>query len=106
MEAAASADEIGLTAATAALLDPMYVGEPLGDGYLLAAVPGVIGARRYLAGGPEIENKYLALYHMTSPAVSRSPEWAKAANTPWTERMRPHFQKPMVIRLNKYKRAS
>ena len=71
----------------------------------LAAVPGVICARRYVARGPEIENKYLALYHMTSPAVSRSPEWAKAANTPWTEKMRPHFRNLLVLRCNRYVRA-
>jgi len=39
MEALASADEIGLTAATAALIDPIHLGEPLGDGRLLATAP-------------------------------------------------------------------
>jgi class 3 adenylate cyclase/tetratricopeptide (TPR) repeat protein len=39
MEALASADEIGLTAAAAALIDPIHLGEPLGDGRLLATAP-------------------------------------------------------------------
>lgn len=72
----------------------------------LAAVPGVLCARRFRAGGEGIERKYLALYHLRDVGVSRSDAWQKAANTPWTERMRPHFQKPLVIRLNKYKRAA
>ncbi len=41
MEALASADEIGLTAQTAALIDPKYVGAPLGDGFLLAEAPAL-----------------------------------------------------------------
>ncbi len=70
----------------------------------LAAVPGVLTARRFQAAGPDIEKKYLALYHLTSPDVSRSDAWAKAANTPWTERMRPHFRDPLVLRCQKYVR--
>lgn len=70
----------------------------------LGAVPGVLTARRFLAAGPGIEKKYLALYHMTSVDVSRSEPWAKAANTPWTEKMRPHFRDPLVLRCRKYVR--
>jgi len=70
----------------------------------LAAVPGVLTARRFLAAGPEIEKKYLALYHLTSPAVSRSEAWQKAANTPWTEKMRPRFRDPLILRCTKYVR--
>ena len=70
----------------------------------LAAVPGVLTARRYQAAGPDVEKKYMALYHMTSPAVSRSDAWAKAANTPWTEKMRPLFSDPLVLRCVKYVR--
>ena len=51
-----------------------------------------------------LEKKYLALYHMTSVDVSRSEPWAKAANTPWTEKMRPHFRDPLVLRCRKYVR--
>ena len=56
----------------------------------LSAVPGAVRARRFRsrAGSP----RYLAIYHLVSPAVQASPEWKRAANTPWTERMRPHFR--------------
>jgi hypothetical protein len=56
----------------------------------LAAVPGTLAARRFRAreGSP----KYVALYHLASPDVQATPEWKKAAGTPWTERMRPHFR--------------
>jgi hypothetical protein len=70
----------------------------------LAAVPGVLTARRFRAAGAGVEKKYLALYHLTSPDVSRSDAWAKAANTPWTEKMRPHFRDPLVLRCKKYVR--
>ena len=55
----------------------------------LSAVPGALCARRFRsrAGSP----RYLAIYHLDSPAVQASPQWKRAANTPWTERMRPHF---------------
>jgi len=70
----------------------------------LAAVPGVLAARRFQAAGTDVERKYLALYHLISPDVSRSPAWAKAANTPWTEKMRPHFRQPLILRCKKYVR--
>ena len=70
----------------------------------LGSVPGVLSARRFQAAGPDMEKKYLALYHMTSIAVSRSDAWAKAANTPWSEKMRPHFRDALVLRCNKYLR--
>lgn len=71
----------------------------------LAAVPGVMCARRFRAGGEGIERKYLALYHLKDVSVSRSDAWQKAANTPWTEKMRPHFREPLVIRCRRYVRA-
>ena len=55
-------------------------------------------------GGHRVERKYLALYHLTSADVTRSPAWSKAANTPWTEKMRPHFRQPLILRCNKYVR--
>ena len=70
----------------------------------LAAVPGVLTARRFQSAGPDIEKKYLALYHLTSAAVSRSDAWSKAANTPWTDKMRPHFRDMLVLRCQKYVR--
>ena len=48
------------------------------------------------------ERKYLALYHLTGPDVLRSDAWKKAANTPWTERMRPHFRDLLAIRCKRY----
>jgi hypothetical protein len=71
----------------------------------LASVPGVLCARRFRAAGQDIERKYLALYHLKDVGVSRSDAWQKAANTPWTEKMRPHFRQPLVARCNRYQRA-
>jgi hypothetical protein len=68
----------------------------------LGAVPGVLTARRFRAAGPGVEKKYLALYHLTSLDVPRSDAWAKAANTPWSEKMRPHFRDLLVLRCKKY----
>jgi len=70
----------------------------------LGAVPGVLTARRFRAAGPDIERKYLALYHMTSLDVARSDAWSKAANTPWTEKIRPHFRDLLALRCEKYVR--
>ena len=68
----------------------------------LAAVPGVLCARRYRGIG---ERSYLALYHLVDPDVSRSEAWRTAANTPWSERVRPHFRDLLVLRCKRYVRA-
>ena len=70
----------------------------------LASVPGVLCARRYQSSEADRERKYLALYHMTGSAVSRSDAWTKAADTEWTRRMRPHFRDLLVLRCNRYQR--
>jgi len=70
----------------------------------LGAVPGVLCARRFRAGAADVPRKYLALYHLKSPEVSRSDAWNKAADTEWTRRMRPHFRDMMVLRLKRYVR--
>jgi hypothetical protein len=70
----------------------------------LAAVPGVLTARRFQAAGKDVERKYLALYHLTSPDVAKSDAWSKAANTPWTAKIRPHFNGLVVMRCKKYVR--
>ena len=70
----------------------------------LAAVPGVLTARRFKAAGVGIEKTYVALYHMTSVAVSHSAAWQTAANTPWTEKMRPRFRDPLILRCVRYVR--
>jgi len=72
----------------------------------LAAVPGVLAARRYHASDTGSERRYLALYHLADANVSRSDAWARAANTPWTERMRPHFRDALVLRMNRYQRRA
>jgi hypothetical protein len=69
----------------------------------LAAVPGVLCARRYK--GTVGERKYLALYNLIAPDVSRSDAWRKAAGTPWTERMRPHFRDFLRLDCKRYVRA-
>jgi hypothetical protein len=68
----------------------------------LAAVPGVLCARRYRGSG---ERKYLALYHLTGSDVSQSDAWRKAADTPWTQRMRPQFRDTLILRCKRYVRA-
>jgi hypothetical protein len=52
----------------------------------LTSVPGVYGARRFraTAGSPT----YLAVYELASADVPQSDAWRKAADSPWTLRMR------------------
>jgi hypothetical protein len=71
----------------------------------LAAVPGVLRARRYHSTAPDRERQYLALYHLTGPEVARSDAWTKAADTEWTRRIRPHFRELLVLRCRRYQRA-
>jgi len=56
----------------------------------LAAVPGTLCARRFLATSTS-KQTYLALYHLESPEVVTTQAWAKAVDTPWTRKMRPFF---------------
>jgi hypothetical protein len=50
---------------------------------LLAAVPGVTRARRFRAANADDRLcKYLALYHLDSPDVSRTEQWRAASRTP------------------------
>src|SRR5215471_5693578 len=53
----------------------------------LGSVPGVLMARRYRGAGAT--QRYLAMYHFASPDVRDGAAWKQAANTPWTEKMRP-----------------
>jgi hypothetical protein len=71
----------------------------------LAAVPGVLCARRFGSQEADRERQYLAMYHLTNPDVSSSDAWKKAAGTPWTERMRPHFRDLLRIRCKRYVRG-
>jgi hypothetical protein len=70
----------------------------------LCAVPGVLGGRRFRATGTGSERRYLSLYHLRDAGVSRSGAWAAAANTPWTERMRPRLGDLLVLRMSRYQR--
>jgi len=69
----------------------------------LGAVPGVLRARRYRGAGAT--QRYLAIYHFTAHDVRESASWKNAANTPWTERMRPHFRDYLRLECQPYKRA-
>ena len=71
----------------------------------LAAVPGVLCARRFRSEDPSVARTYLALYHLDSADVARSDAWENAAATPWTARMRRFFRDLLVIRCNRYARA-
>ena len=57
-----------------------------------AGIPGFLNARRYrsLQGTPT----YIALYDTVDARVLQSETYLKVANnpTPWTQRVRPHFQ--------------
>ncbi|MGE4046669.1 MAG: hypothetical protein AB7F35_17550 [Acetobacteraceae bacterium] len=68
----------------------------------LGAVPGTICARRYrdLSGS----HRYLALYHLESPDVTLTDAWKKAAGTPWTAKLRPHFRDHVRILTRRYVR--
>jgi hypothetical protein len=69
----------------------------------LGGVPGTLSARRYRGTGAT--QRYVALYHLGSPDVVRSAAWKAAANTPWTEKMRPHFRDHLRFECRRYTRA-
>jgi hypothetical protein len=68
----------------------------------LAGVPGVLCARRYRGSGAT--QRYCAMYHFANPDVPNSAAWKAAANTPWTERMRPHFRDYLRLDCRRYVR--
>jgi hypothetical protein len=70
----------------------------------LGAVPGVLCARRYRGTGGT--QRYVALYHLEAPEIVRSAEWRKAADTPWTQKLRPQFRDHLRIECRRYRRAS
>ena len=68
----------------------------------LLTVPGCLSARRFkMAGGT---HRYVALYHLTSPAVQATDAWKKAVATPWTAKVRPHFRDQLRLVLRRYVR--
>lgn len=70
----------------------------------LGAVPGVLSARRYRATAPS-ERQYVAVYHLQTPDVARSEAWRRAADTPWSAKLRPSFRDLTVWRCRRYVRA-
>ncbi|MFW6074913.1 MAG: hypothetical protein ACOC9Y_04910, partial [Chloroflexota bacterium] len=63
----------------------------------LAKVDGVYRAHRYRREGDQGRDadgfpRYLALYDLASPEVFGSDGWREAVETPWTNRLRPHFK--------------
>ena len=72
----------------------------------LARVSGVLSARRFrnaAGGGP----KYVALYHLTSPAVVDSSEWKQASgSTPMPEHIRPQISDRLRLVCRSYRRVS
>jgi len=59
----------------------------------LAAVPGCVGARRFVA--VDAPQKYMALYGLDSLDVVDSEAWQAAANTPWRVRIRSRLRNPV-----------
>ena len=78
-------------------------GEQILPGDALAGVPGVLRARRYR--GSSAKQRYAAVYHFANPDVPSSAAWKAAANTPWTEKMRPHFRDYLRLDCRRYQRA-
>lgn len=72
----------------------------------LAGVPGTLAARRYVAEGETGgSHRYLAIYHLEHPDVTRGEAWKKAIDTPWSERVRPHFRDRVRILTHRYVRG-
>jgi hypothetical protein len=69
----------------------------------LAAVPGVLGARRFRGTG---NRKYVALYHLATPDVQESAEWKQARQSDWTSRLQPHFRDHLRLVLRRYVRGA
>jgi hypothetical protein len=79
----------------------------------LAAVPGVLCARRFraTAGLPPTgatrgaNRRYVALYHLVSPDVQTTPAWKNAADSEWTRKLRPNFRDHLRLVCRKYVRG-
>jgi hypothetical protein len=70
---------------------------------MLAAVPGVLCARRFRA--TSANRRYVALYHLVSPDVQATAAWKRAADTEWTRRMRPYFRDHLRLVCARYTRG-
>jgi heme-degrading monooxygenase HmoA len=70
----------------------------------LAAVPGVLAARRFRDN--KGTHRYLALYHLREPEATTGQTWKDAASTPWTQRLRPYFRNHLRLLARRYTRAT
>jgi hypothetical protein len=70
----------------------------------LAKVPGVLCARRFK--DVKGTHRYLALYHLEAANVPEGAAWKSAANSPWTDRLRPHFKDHLRILSRRYVRGA
>ena len=70
----------------------------------LAAVPGVVCARRFRAASTTLQ-RYVALYHLESAEVCAGAAWSKAVETPWTAKIRPYMRDRLRIVCKAYSRA-
>src|ERR1700760_2602265 len=69
----------------------------------LARVPGVLCARRFRTTGGS--PKYVALYHLASPAVVDGAEWKQASgSTPMPEHIRPQISDRLRLVCREYSR--
>jgi hypothetical protein len=71
----------------------------------LSAVPGCIMAKRFRSTD-DGSHKYIALYHLASPDVQASAAWKKAVDTPWSERIRPHYKDRLRLVCRRYVRQA
>jgi hypothetical protein len=58
----------------------------------LAAVRGVLSARRFMAADPATSPRCLAAYRLKWREVFESPAWIEARETPWTLHVRTDFR--------------
>jgi hypothetical protein len=70
----------------------------------LSAVPGVLCTRRFR--GTSGNRKYVALYHLATPAVVESAEWKQARQSDWTTRLTPHFRDHLRLVTRRYVRGA
>jgi len=69
----------------------------------LAAVPGVLCARRFRGTG---NRTYVALYHLESPDVVESADWKRARESDWSSRIVPRFRDHLRLVLRRYVRGA
>lgn len=55
----------------------------------IVGFPGILGGRRFRSIADPY--RYLAFYDLQSPQILDSPEYAKVATSPWTQRISQHF---------------